>query len=244
LNTLRDAFRALHEHPFPLAIYILGMAALDYFLRGVALLAGYPVGSDALDVELSPKLDALSYGLDIFLAGAASVLMCVAFSRLGRELDKPLWKVRGDWEAIRRFFALWFLLNLATLTLYRIAGSRVAASSDSVVAELLFLAFLVVQAMVVPVGACIMFGGGLRWKDLAEHLHPLVRNLPQVLPVLGVSLLSLLVVISVIPFLVNLIWLVPLVNIISSYVDCLVFVAMWLICMMHRDTFEDIDLDF
>ena len=84
-----------------------------------------------------------------------------------------------------------------------------------------------------------MYWGALDWKRLPEALAPLVKMLPMVLPVFIVNIMLYLYQLTLMLELpeswFHSIPLLVLFDIPGVLGDCLIFVMMWRICMLHRD---------
>ena len=102
---------------------------MQHNLSALFLYLAIVVGADTLKllvdvVWIEPAREQLGKGL-VQAYGFGSLLLLsvcfalgqsVAFARMGREMDRPLWKVSGDREAIRRYVNI-FLERAAQLRL-------------------------------------------------------------------------------------------------------------------------------
>jgi len=118
---------------------------------------------------------------------------------------------------------------------------------------MLHIVALVMNIVVVPAGACIMFTGHFRWQRIPEALSPLLRQLPRTGVILLICFFQLVVhdIVAAhllattetpgpLDFLPHKVGLV----IVIAYLDCIAFAAVWLLCMADRETPDDIDFDF
>lgn len=232
-----EAWRVLSANLGSVGLYIaicLGTASLVEL--GETVLADGLFFSVPEGLQLSFQLI-----LDIALAAGYAAGAALGFSRLGREIDCPLWKVAGDGEALRRFFALWFVLSLVQLTLLRL---MMTASNDAVIALLRYCYFLL-ALLLVPLGACNMFPGSFEWGHFVPNLAPLLLKFMDTLAMLFVNLLMLIAWFVYLIFMVDhpslavQFWPEALFNAFCCLIDCYVFAGVWLICMEARKTMEE-----
>jgi len=248
----KEAFRAVGQHLPAVAIYLavtLTGSILYVIVRTLA-----PAGDDPpATAALAPWI---AWMLDVMMAALGALAATLAFSRMGRELDKPLWKVEGDGEALRRFFLPWFMLWLATITINRWLISAAAQSEDPGLAILVLLVYFGLAMLVVPVGACIMFTREFSWHLLGESLAPLGRQFAYAFGffLFGFAVYLFLMTTAIsYPHQPNLASregliataLYAVLDILGGYSDCVIFAGIWLVCRLDRDTVrEDDDFDF
>jgi len=245
LQILAEAFRDVHRNPGPLFLYLaitvgmsIGLAVLQYVVKRLGIEESLPAVSQSI-----------GFVRDIVLALGDAVAASIAFSRLGRELDKPLWKIEGDWEALRRFFLPWFILSLgfvAVIQLLRAAVGSDAASGAVVAAD---VGVIVLAACIVPLGACIMFHGRLDWREIPESLSPLAKQFPLALVffLLGFVVFGLLGDIHVLlarSLDVRNSAVAPVIEVLDGYFECVIFAGIWEICRISRDMIEEHDIEF
>lgn len=178
---------------------------------------------------------------ELVSAGVVSAVQAVAFARLGREIDKPLWKCPTDGEALRRFFMPWFLLNLFTLL---IGSLSLQATQRELmdVASVLMMLQLIALLFVVPVGTCVMYWGRFRWRELGEALTPLVRQMPDVL-IVFVMLFAQFIVFYAEQYYLFLTQENPVAQALAppiafipmTLLELLAFAVLWRFCMINRD---------
>lgn len=246
MNFLQAAMAAVQRHLPALGIYTGGVMlayalglAVDLLLTG-----GEPVNPGA--ISGAERV----YGLIVELAQAPilAAASAVAFARIGKDLDRPLWRSPDDRDALARFFQLWLvLILLGTMlgTLYDFADAMEALPL-AVLSQLFYLLLFLVT---VPVGACIMFNGPFQWRELGRALAPLGRNLPRTFVLIAINLFQLWLVFRVAALRqsgegMQWLWISPFVILISAYLDCVVFSGTWLLCIENRNADEDPDFDF
>ena len=178
---------------------------------------------------------------DVIAAAAIAGVTAIFLAEIGREIDRPLWKCGTATEAFKRFFLPWFIFNLAFVTIVSLQSRLGDAGNSDAVAALEFLVLLI-QLLYIPVGACIMYGGGLHWDRLGELLAPIARMMPDSLLPIGLGFVQFCVgyaIASLSPDEIRDTWLslAPSAVYITAgaFLECLAFAAMWRICMMHRD---------
>lgn len=183
----------------------------------------------------------------LLFAAVISMAQSVYFSLLGAAIDRPLWKYKGAKDALRRFFVLWFILNLLLVTLLDIQARLMSANLKDLAAFLEFV-ILAVHVTALPLGACLMHWGSLQWNEVGEALRPLFRLFsltlfPIVIGFIQFTLASARVFALTENTLVNLIFFtitdIPLVMI-----DAYIFALIWRICMHHRSLPPDTENPF
>ena len=237
---LRAAFQALQRNYGPLLFYI-GVAFAIYSVR---------LSLDAL--VIAPKSEEIAenilrlYSIAIDIAAVAVVAMAqtIAFSRIGREVDKPMWRVVDDVEAVRLFYKLWLLLGLIN-----IAGPRfmdaVVRTEDVAVLLTLRIMWLTGAVMLILFGSAVMFYGRVGREEVGEAFSTIGRQFPKILLIVIVGIFFGLFLIELQPELP--LWAWPALAIADAYIDCLFFASMWLVCIYHRDEYDhpdDEDFDF
>lgn len=250
MEILRDAAQAVQRN----------LSALFQYL---AFIAGYSLMMSALRVyvlsrfgpEDASMLKNISV-LAVLLAGTAwiAAAQALVFTRMGREIDKPLWKVRDAAEGFRRFYMLWFEFNLIVHTLNWVLIVNVDSPAFQVFKLVALLAFLSAAIVLVPFGACIMFHGRFSWETLGESLAPLAKQFPRALPIFLVTFIQIYLGFYIgvrlepdtaEPTLLDLTTAIQLATDVAlGYLDCLAFAATWLVCVVDRESPDEIDLDF
>lgn len=191
-----------------------------------------------------------SIGLDLAQVGAIAALQAMALAAIGREIDQPLWKCAGWQDALKRFFSFWFIVNLIYVTSSKLSMSVPDALADDVGLLMFFFRFML-TLVAVPLGACIMHGGGLQWKEIPGLLAPFFRLFDRALIAIALGILQYAIILSILAFVpqetLKTVWLWSFVNIPLALLECLAFAVMWIVCMEYREIasdFEDDDFDF
>ena len=237
---LADAWHSLKRNQAPLGLYVLLLTAVNLLYR---LASGHVEGFVEPDA-LPSWYPIYAIAADLFLAAGFSAVQAVVFAMFGREIDRPLWKCEGPGDALRRFFIVWFILNLVILTVIRLQVRAAEADAAQVVIALDFL-MLGLYLFALPVGACVMYWGRLNWEELGESLAPIARQFPLVVVVLAINFGQYILHLILVDLLPQARADSPIVLAIADIpfhlLDCFAFAAMWRICMLHRDTsYEDI----
>ncbi len=240
---LPDAFRAVLRSPRALALYIaLAMGVVSLKLAIMYALTG---GGDMPDdPEMPVRLVELV--TDLVLAGTWAFAQTVAFSWLGQDLDRPLWRIKGIRDAMARFFYLWLMLDLLIIVFSTIAGKLLEADITSPMGQFMLLLFMTMQVIAIPIGAAIMFHGELKWRELGQSLAPLGRQFFATFMVVAFSACILVALLFIVlPATADRLWMRPLIEIPSGFTECMVFAATWFICIMDREAEpEGDDFDF
>lgn len=246
---LRNAVDAVQRNLYAVGLYC-GAAAVLIALK--SLVDSAAIRMTGTDYE---TLQDGVYGLliTIVLLTVQAVIQCVAFARMGRDIDKPLWRIPSDLEAIRRFFPMWLIMNLVLFASSWLANPDLYGGKPNAITALCIISALIMNIVCVPIGACVMFAGSFRWQRLGEALTPLTRQLSHAGAVLVLCLFQLFLnnlvaahiyadsgVRGPFDFLGQRLGL----TIVVAYLDCTVFAAVWLLCMADRETPDDIDFDF
>lgn len=237
LGFITEAFRAVQRNLFALFIYVVVAVGVNtLWLVGRSLLFG-----EIDDDTNKALLHGVEFGAELVLAVAFSVAQSIAFARIGAEMDKPLWKVTTDSEALKRFFSLWLLLNLICFAIVRFHVQVATVSDDPNLAGPLFVLYLMALVVVVPIGACVMFQGRFGGHEVGRSFQILLNQLPRTVALLFFNFLIIVFILSAAQTKEFPKWAFPLLDVISVYADCIVFAGAWLICMHDRQEREDED---
>jgi hypothetical protein len=247
---LRAAIDAVQRNLAALTLYAAAatlMRLADHSLYWFAL---NPMGMDAKAYTTGPAGIAVAVALFALVAAPHTV----AFSWMGRDIDRPLWRVKDDWEALKRFYLLWLILDLMPLAIVRLSDPRVYGVESNGLAILGLFGFITLSVMAIPVGGCLMFSGHVHWHQLGEILAPLARQPAKTGVVIGIGSVQCLLYLTIAtalqgsdadfspPFAhigLDVAW-----TLIGSYLDCLVFAGVWLLCMTDRENPDDFDAEF
>jgi len=237
-----DACASVRRNWTTVAVFIAVVSGCESLVRLLSLAFA---GDSPLE-ELPPLLRAVDLCARILLAAGYSAAQAIAFARLGKDIDRPLWKCSGDYEALARYFTPWFILNLFLTLLWTLR--HVAAVHESIGGvQLLEFLSIVLCVLCVPTGACIVYGGGLHWERLGQLLAPMVRQFPLAAVSMFFGLLGytlFLLADAVIPGIAAMTVAPALLTALLALLDCLAFAAMWRVCMIQRDAPPGEDFDF
>jgi len=240
LDILVQAIQAIQRNVPSLTLYL----AITVSANVVALLVGSRIGDPEQASYGKGVLLLSEMGLDAFLVFCYAAAQAVAFSQLGKEIDRPLWKIADYREALRRYFPLWMALNGAVIVLNLLAFVVPPLIDNEEFGRLPFWLLVFASATYIPVGAAIMFCRKFEWRKPGEALAPLRRQFPKTLIVLCLNGLLFFFFLSLMVQTASQKWIRPIIDIIFGYFDCVVFSATWLICMLDRQAPEKVDLDF
>jgi hypothetical protein len=237
VELIRDAVNAVQKNLDALGIY-LGITLLASV---AATSANLWMGAPPENPYADPNLIAYEVALNLFLIFSWAFAQSIAFARLGKSIDRPLWKISGDFEAVKRYFPLWAGLNAIVILVQVLTGWTIATFGAS---GLLLILMVVAVIFCIPMGAALMFLRTPEWAHLPEAVRPLFRQFPKTLVVLALAGFLFFVQIFLIGGTEDRPWLLPLIDIAFAYFDCVIFSAVWLICMYDRQAPEEVDLDF
>jgi len=232
---LSSAFLALQRNLGPLLFY---------------LCVGFVVYSARLAIDtfvLGPKVDEASESFtrfyrissDIVAVAAVAFAQTIAFSRIGRDIDKPMWRVEDDWEALRRFYGLWLLLGLTNVAALQVVNIIAATTGDDSTGFLLGTMWLSGAMLIIPFGSAVMFYGHVKRQEVGEALSTMLRHFPYTFLFAFIGFFFRYMFILIQPDLP--LWARPALAIADAYLECFLFACMWLVCIYHRDDFEQPD---
>ena len=230
------------------SVYRMANNQMDRVLTGIAL------PTSAQLEAIHPKADWYIGGklfADIAIACVVAVFQAIAYARLGRDIDKPLWKCRDDREAVVRFAVIWVMFNLLNFALFQFQStlSNRELESTSVIVGLVALLW---NLLYIPAGVCLMHHGGLKELNVGEALMPMLHFLPRTLLLMGLGFLQLvlfeMMVFSVPESMRALPWIIGAFNVPIIYLECLGVAIMWSTCSEYRtvaaEQQDDDDFDF
>lgn len=237
LNILIEAAQSIQRHVRAFFAYLA--IAIPATVFTVVVLFLYPAPKE--DPMGSPAIIAWSVGLTVLLVVWWSLAQTIAFSRLGREMDRPLWKVPTDGEAIRRFLPMWCVLNAVPQAAHLGAAWHLSAVGPGLAPSLLALLWISSAVLVTPVGAAIMFLGRPGVKSLGDALRPFGRRFPQTVIVMITSGAVFFFADYINRRTAEQVHLRPVIDVAFIYFDCLIFSASWLLCKLDRDRPDEED---
>jgi len=188
----------------------------------------------------------VTLGVDLMLVAIIAALQSVAFGLIGGEMDRPLWKFGTPQESLRRFYSYWFILSLLSITAARlpVAFSGDAQLNTAIIMEMLHFQLIIFG---VPFGACIMHGGGLRWREIPALLAPCHRLFLQAIVAFGLGALQCIVILlaasSASKELWENAWYRAAVSLPLILLELLAFTVMWLVCIQYRDVAPEVEDD-
>ncbi len=250
MELLKAASQALQRHAANVALYIGANTVVSLAMIGIAVLMRQRNPEFLTNPTTQERIIDV---VTLFVASAVwSVVQTVVFSRIGRELDRPLWKVADDREALRRFFPMWFEFNLVVNTLLWIGQTIGTFDAIKDAAALPQLFAIAGMAVLVPFGAAFMFHGHFSWNLAGEGLAPIGRRFAQFAVVFALTVLQIAILLildqplpeSIDSSLLQVILYKLFMYAAIAYLDCLIFTATWLICKDDRDSPDEFDLDF
>lgn len=246
MEFIAEGFRALERHWRIVGAYVVLTLAVVMSIHFWQYASLHDLFGD-LDDRTTELID---LAVNIIGTAISAALQAIFFGYLGKVIDRPLYKLDGAGEAIRRFFVMWLLLNMVMLAISEFTNRLMI---DEHPAAMGVLTILVVWYVVyLPVGASIMFHGSAKREELSEALAPISRMFPQVILVLLLRMAEVLLLLTfgaaAIPTEeVSFMWVPGALALTTMLVllECVSFAAMWEICRVHRDTDdEDDEFDF
>ena len=233
---LRDAWHSLRQNQALVFTYLGGIVVILVLLETLFtyVLATAPEG------PIPSWLYAARYGALFAFNGVAAAWTAVLFARLGREIDKPLWKCPSDVFALERFFTPW-LAAFCIEALLAIAYFE-ALRSNYEGAALMGILLMLATSFRTPVVATIMYARHWRWTEASEIMAPLFRQFAMAVPAifLGLGEFALFIVASAMaPAGIPYANVAP--QVLMALLMMLSFAAMWRVLMIDRDTPRDED---
>jgi len=230
------------------SIYRVASNEMDRALAGVAL------PTEAQLDAIQPKAGWYIGGklfADIAIACLVAMFQAIAYARLGRDIDKPLWKCRDDWDAVVRFGVIWVMFNLLNFALFQFQSTLGTRDLENA-AVIVGLIALIWNLLYIPAGICLMHHGGLQNANFGEALMPMLHFLPRTLLLMGLGFLQLvlfeMLVFSVPESMRALPWVIGAFNVPIIYLECLGVAIMWTSCAEYRtvaaEQQDDDDFDF
>jgi len=235
VSILSSAFLALQRNLGPLLFYLCVGFVVYSGRLAIDTLVIKPMGEDISETFIR------FYGIlvDIVAVAIIALAQTIAFSRIGRDIDRPMWRVEDDREALRRFYGLWLLLGLGNIAALRILDIAAASTGEESTRFLLAMLWLSGAVLIVPVGSSVMFYGHVKREEVGEALSTMLQHIPYVLLFSVIGIFFGFMFIGLQPDLP--LWARPALAIADAYLDCFLFTCMWLVCIYHRDEFQHPD---
>lgn len=245
MRLLSDAWNNLRNH-WVLAVIYVGVHAVV-----ITLSQGADAAAALFIHEGQPPawLPILTLSRSFAASAVISALQAIVFTRLGKSIDRPIWKCHDDREALRRFFVLWFIVNLGLSAIDQVHfNALVSGAEENAMALEIF--FFFISILYLPICVCIMHHGRLEWPEIPEALRPMFRQLPLTFTVmlllLGQYAWYVVTIQAIIPIFPEKAKIIGIVLCIApmAFIECLAFCAMWRVCMIYRQAGGDDGDDF
>jgi hypothetical protein len=253
VNFYREAAIALRQNGRSVLYYIAAgmlIAALDAMLDLFVLA---PASGEAPDTALNLALIVSS----ILMVALGALASTIFFARVGREMDKPMWRVADDRDALRLFYRMWLLLGLLTLAYARVM-EQFLSSADSTGLIVFLCTFFIWATLLNVFGAFVMFYGRTGRDELNAAFGTFAHHLGPIIAVSLVGLLAGLMLVDAQQRILQIgtaadatpmhlalrVLLTTLLGGADSLVSIFIFAYAWLVCIFHRDHFEEPGDDF
>lgn len=241
MNFLRDAMAAVQRNLGVTFTYMTVFAVIGLLVMGLDYLV---IGPALPDQPTTVGVKAYELVKQLVLVVIQAIVQSIAFARIGKEMDRPLWRNPDDWTATKRFFNLWLTLGLVETVWVQLA--TLAADSGSGGASLFFWMYLLTAFVKIPIGACVMFSGAFVLKDFMKALAPLGVLFPKFMLLMLVNFCVLALVLvgfgppdSSVQYIVT-----TALAAISAYAECVIFAGAWIMCIEHRTISDNTDFEF
>jgi len=234
LHLVEDGIRALWRVRAAVIMYLGGTIVATVLYHAVAATA-----AGEIDSESPPRwLPFVSTITDVSFAALWAVIQTVTFALIGRDIDRPVWKCTGASEALKRYFKIWFVINLLVILMQSLRGSMMRSEMEGPLEFLIMVTFL----FTTPYGAALMHQGIHTAEDMGEALRTLFFSGRLLVQLLLVGLLQFVLYLAAMISILDagpgtlLATLVSvLTNLPSGILDCLLFVMAWKLAMLHRE---------
>jgi hypothetical protein len=221
-----------------------GFSVIDPLFRETVL---KPIAESTPESVLGLYLIGFRIALVALFAAVDSVLL----ARIGREVDKPYWRVPSDREALARFYRLWLLLGLMGLVYEQLSEQVAAASGSESVLFFFRISYYIFIVLLHVFGTAVMFYGKVGREEVSQAFTTMSNHarfvvgmcLLQILVGIGLDGVSDLVLLWGPPFAAGLA-LTAALGLVLGYLSCLIFTFMWLVCIYDRDEYERDREDF
>lgn len=233
MRLLLRAFETLSRQILAVIAYAAAVAALTALYMAASHLL---VPAAAPEAVRPPLVAVEEIALDLALAAAGAALYAVTFAHIGAGIAGTIWRFGRPLAALRRFMPLWFILFLVQLGLMRVIARLAQDGADSAVTGLAWL-FVVYSAVLVPLGAALMYRGAPGREELADTLAPFGRHLGETLPIFLLGFLGQMLLLAIQPpqdaaFAQRFLALVPL-QVLMSLIDLVLFA--WVFHVLRYD---------
>jgi len=240
LEILQRAIQAVQRNLFALALYLLitvGASAAGTAVNGV-------LGSPQESAYSKGTLFLCGLAIAAFLTVACAAAQTIAFARFAKDMDRPLWRIRDDREALQRYFLLWLFLNACVTALQQLSFSVSALFDNDDMGIVPGWLLMFASAVCTPLGAAMMFHRTADWRKIGEVLTPYRRQFSKILMLCCLNGILFLFMLALLFMTASQPWVRLAIDVIFGYFDCVVFCAAWFICMLDRQAPEDTDFEF
>jgi hypothetical protein len=187
----------------------------------------------------------------IVIAAIAAFADTVFLSRIGREIDKPYWRIPDDREALRRFYRLWLLLGLSTLVFVQIIERITGGDPTHPAGFFLFISLILWVVLLHAFGSAVMFHGKVAREEVNEAFGVMSRQAGLIMGLcffgifaaFTLSLADAMIAAGALPLPAE-VAASGLLASVDGYVSCLIFTYVWLVCKYDRDEYERDGEDF
>ena len=184
MRFLLKAFETLSRQVLVVLAYaavIAGVAALYTVLADFFLPTAEP------DEVLPPLILLEHVALDLLLAAVGAALYAVTYGHIGATIAGTIWRHGRPLVALKRFMPMWFILFLVQVSLLRIIDRLDRAGVEGMLPFLAWT-FLLYSAVLVPIGAALMYRGAPGREEALDTFAPFGRHVGVSLPILLLGL--------------------------------------------------------
>jgi len=239
MDAFRAGIQAINRNLRVVAVYIAVSIALTLASGGVeTLFLSGPL--QGVDDTVKRLVDVVKL---IFSAAAYASLNAIAFSIIGADIDRPLWRYHGWRDALKRFFTPWFLLALTYILIFRLI---IWLGIDHTASQFLLTFACIFFTLHLPVGVAIMHQGRFEWRYLVDAVTPLIIQLPRmIIPILAALYLFFFAFFNsgnVRPDeegTLGWLWRAPLLEVVAGLIVCGIVTTTWCTLLLHRDEADD-----
>ena len=240
MEILQRAIQAVQRNLSALGLYLVITVAASATSTAVYQALGSPEES----AFSKGTLFLFGMGFDVCMTLVYAAAQAVVFSRFAKDIDRPLWRIRDDREALQRYFLPWLVLNACLFLLKQLSFDVPALLGNDTIGFFPSWLLLFAAAVYLPLGAAMMFLRTADWRNIGEALAPYRRQFGKTFALCCINGILFLFMLALVDRIKGQPWLGLLADIIFGYFDCVIFCAAWLICMFDRQTPENIGFDF
>jgi hypothetical protein len=168
LEIVQRAVQAVQRNLFALGLYLL----ITVTASAAGITVSHALGSSEESAFSKGTLFFCGVGIDACLAIASAVAQAIVFSRFAKDIDRPLWRIQDDREALQRYFLLWIVLNACLSVLGLLSMDVPQLLDNEGFGFFPRWLFLFANAVYIPLGAAMMFMRTANWRNIGEALVP------------------------------------------------------------------------